>query len=193
MTLNLFMAITGVVVFTVGGLIASHYWEKRKRIPIAVAFILLIVGGYMSNIFWNKYFRHITDEKTRKEIIHFLMDETNYNLDVLDDRKFQEPNDSNLSKFVFFPRFSSIAFENALNSHLFLNDPRREFLPKILNLNKLTLEANKALDETMIYIYTSKDPSALYTLRKAIRDGQRFRDYRDSLVEFQKMLAVIQN
>jgi len=158
MVLPNFYIILGTLLIAVGGLVATHGWNARTDVIKKNAMLRSIAAEYLV-----------------------------YEAVILD-KKITEKNEEELSKFVVYPRFQTIALESAISSGLFLEKEDKEFYTRAVNLHELLHEFNKRL--TFTENEMRANPASIKTMRIKVGDGQTRKSV---LVKLEKFGDLIEN
>jgi len=178
--LSILFALLGVIIISIGGLLATRYWEGlsnyhgRKSLYslLFIAFPLLLLGGYLSTYYWNKYFHEREVIATRLSLANILAAEILINKGILNDRKFTEPIDSNLKTLVVFPRQQLTVLQAVLASGAFSANEDAKLFRGLFDLNRILHEANHRIDITEKQMIAYPTSDNIYVWRKKVSESK---------------------
>ena len=178
--MSLVWALLGVILFSWGGLKSTHFWEeyiKSRKLKLCIktlsaALILLLLGAYLSTYYWNEYFYGKERCSAKDEMITILYKELSINKSVLEDRKFCESVDSNLSTFVVFPRLHTAIIRASIASRLFIDEEDKKLFSMLFDIDTALTELNHRIDITEKQMLVDTSRSNIYLWRKKLRDSK---------------------
>jgi hypothetical protein len=178
---------TGVAV---GAILASRGWERRSagpprwiaNIQIVLGTLLVAIGGLGATYGWNS----LTLELNKSSMIRSVAAEWLMNASIVNDSKFLEDDEQELSRFVVFPRLETASLEGAVSSGLFLSEADRTFFTQARGLLELSADFNRRLDFTEQRM--GDHPTEIKRFRVKLRDGATRRQILCKLSKFGDLL-----
>jgi hypothetical protein len=198
--MNIFWALIGVLLLSIGGLWSTNFWERyskaeirSRKIKFAAILLLILIflilpGAFLSSYFWNDYFHKLNRNTHRQEIIRLLASEIVVNYEIFRNNKFHDQDDDNMSTFVVYPRFQKTALESAIGSGLFFSDNEKELLTNIYHIYERISEINNRLGLTESQMISNPQPSNIALWRKRIRDGGMLASLKPLMTRMSKLL-----
>jgi len=173
MTNPSFLILFGSVLIGLGGLIATYGWDIRSSEDTRRALEQ----------------RAASDLATRRlTILRTLAAELIINKAIIEDRKFTELDDGQLSRFVVFPRLQTTAIATAIASGLFAAPTDNQLFTALFQFQELASDFNTRLETTESV--TLQDPTRTLEFRKTLRDGRMLAAVRTSLQNFGSVLVA---
>ena len=155
MTLPNVYIVLGALLITVGGLLATYGWNARSDLTKKNAILKAVAAEYLV-----------------------------YEAVILD-KKITETNEEELSKFVVYPRFQTIALESVISSGLFLEEDR-EFYTRVVGLHELLKELNTRF--TFTEREMRSNAQSIKVMRVGVRDGKTRKSVLLKLEKFRDLL-----
>ena len=132
---------------------------------IAIGAILIAAGGYLATYGWNTR----SQEAQKSGMVRSVAAEWLINMSVINDPKFAETDERELSQFVIFPRMQLTALEGTISSGLFLNEKDRLYLTRAVDLNEFLTTFNLRLSFTESQMGNNRGD--IRSFRTTLRDG----------------------
>jgi hypothetical protein len=152
------------------------------NLQVVIGTLLITGGGILATMGWNSR----SSATQRMGMIRAVSAEFMMNINIFNDPKFTTSDESELAKYVVFPRMQTSALRGVIASGLFVEQKDRVLLTRVMNLLEVLEDFNKRLAITEDV--TSQNPNKILSFRKKLGEGKTKDSIRMKLKKFGELL-----